>query len=87
VSVGTLTAKASADVVAPKLRKVGLELRDVRLPLGLGGGGKDGKGEAGLLSTGKDNPGIHLDLGWEDPSGFTPGSRPAPRSSSCRSTA
>jgi hypothetical protein len=70
VSVGTLTAKASADVVAPKLRKVGLELRDVRLPLGLGGGGKDGKGEAGLLSTGKDNPGIHLDLGWEDPSGF-----------------
>jgi hypothetical protein len=70
VSVGTLTAKASADVVAPKLRKVGLELRDVRLPLGLGGNGKDGKGEAGLLSTGKDNPGIHLDLGWEDPVGF-----------------
>ncbi len=70
VSVGTLTAKASADVVAPKLIKVGLELRDVRLPLGRSGGGKDGKGEAGLLSTGKDNPGIHLDLGWEDPSGF-----------------
>jgi hypothetical protein len=88
VSVGTLTAKASADVVAPKLRKVGLELRDVRLPLGLGGGGKDGKGEAGLLSTGKDNPGIHLDLGWEDPSGFYARfPNRAPRSSSCRSTA
>lgn len=59
VSVGKLTATASLDVIPPKFRGVAIGLADIRLPLG-----SSGKGEAGLLSGGKDNPGFALDVGW-----------------------
>ena len=65
VTLGSLTARTDLDVYPPKLRTIDLGFRDVRLPLG-----NSGDGGGGLLSTGKDNPGIHVELGWTDPAGF-----------------
>ncbi|MBL8974261.1 MAG: hypothetical protein JNK56_26950, partial [Myxococcales bacterium] len=67
VSVGKLRASTYAALnfaTGPSLQSVSLGFHDVRLPLGQGGkNDQDGKGD--LMSAGKANPGLDIDLAWK----------------------
>lgn len=59
-SVGKLGMGVSVGVA--ELKHIALQVHDVRLPLGSAGS----SGSAGLLSTGKDNPGLGIELRYEN---------------------
>lgn len=60
-SIGKLGMSMRGRVEAPMLQRIALQVHDIRLPLG-----SAGSGDAGLMSTGKENPGLGIELSYEN---------------------